>query len=166
RGDAGLALAHELRPSAIVLDTSLPAMDGWAVLDELKHSATTRHIPVHIVSANDGKTHALRAGALTVLEKPLVEERLAETFERMVRFIDRQVRSLLVVEDDELQRDSIVELVAADDVVITTASSCEEARSLLAEQDFDCMVLDLRLPDGSGFELLEQIDGDDRLATL
>ncbi|MGH2999186.1 MAG: response regulator, partial [Gaiellaceae bacterium] len=166
RGDAGLALAHELRPSAIVLDTSLPAMDGWAVLDELKHSPTTRHIPVHIVSANDGKTHALRAGALAVIEKPLVEERVAETFERMARFIDRQVKSLLVVEDDDTQRESIVELVAADDVVITTASTCEEARSLLDDQDFDCMVLDLRLPDGSGFELLEQIDGDERLATL
>ncbi|HEY2542155.1 MAG TPA: response regulator, partial [Gaiellaceae bacterium] len=166
RGDAGLALAHALRPSAILLDTSLPAMDGWAVLDELKHSPATRHIPVHIVSANDGKTHALRAGALAVLEKPLVEERVAETFERMARFIDRQVKSLLVVEDDVTQRESIVDLVAADDVVITTAASCAEARDILADRDFDCMVLDLRLPDGSGFELLEQIDGDDRLATL
>ncbi|HEY2072212.1 MAG TPA: response regulator, partial [Gaiellaceae bacterium] len=166
RGDAGLALAHELRPAAIVIDTSLPAMDGWALLDELKHSSVTRHIPVHIVSANDGRTHALRAGALTVLEKPLAEERVAETFERMVRFIDRQVKSLLVVEDDDTQRDSIVDLVGADDVVITTASSYGEARELLADQDFDCMVLDLRLPDGSGFELLEQIDGDERLSTL
>ena len=166
RGDAGLALAHEFRPSAIVLDATLPAMDGWAVLDELKHSPSTRHIPVHIVSANGGKAHALRAGAVAVLEKPLVDARLAETFERIERFIERQVKSLLVVEDDDDQRAAIVELVGADDVVITGVASCEDARQALEEHDFDCIVLDLRLSDGSGFDLLEQIDGDERLATL
>jgi signal transduction histidine kinase/DNA-binding response OmpR family regulator len=166
RGDAGLALAHELRPSAIVLDTSLPAMDGWTVLDELKQSPVTRHIPVHMVSANDGKTNALRAGALAVLEKPLEPEDLAATFERMERFIDREVKSLLVVEDDDDQRTSIVELISDDDVEITAVASCEEARELLAGRDFDCMVLDLKLSDGTGFELLEQMDGDERLETL
>jgi CheY-like chemotaxis protein len=166
RGDAGLALAHELRPSGIVLDTSLPAMDGWTVLDELKHSPVTRHIPVHMVSANDGKTNALRAGALAVVEKPLDGEHLAATFERMERFIDRGVKSLLVVEDDDDQRTSIVELISDDDVEITAVASCDEARELLRARDFDCMVLDLKLSDGTGFELLEQMDGNERLATL
>jgi hypothetical protein len=166
RGDAGLALAHELRPSAIVLDTSLPAMDGWTVLDELKQSPVTRHIPVHLVSANDGKTNALRAGALAVLEKPLEPADLAATFERMERFIDREVKSLLVVEDDDDQRTSIVELISDEDVEITAVASCEEARELLEGHDFDCMVLDLKLSDGTGFELLEQMDGDARLETL
>src|SRR5437868_4226033 len=166
RGDAGLALAHELQPAAIVLDTALPAMDGWAVLDELKHSPVTRHIPVHVVSANGGKADALRAGALAVLEKPPARERLAESFERIEHFIERTVKSLLVVEDDDDQRSSIVELVSADDVEITAVASCEEAGRLLAEQDFDCMVLDLKLADGSGFDLLAQIDRDERLATL
>ena len=166
RGDAGLALAHSLRPAAIVLDTSLPAMDGWAVLEELKHSAVTRHIPVHMLSANGGGTDALRAGAIAVLEKPFVEARVAESFERMARFIDREVKSLLVVEDDADQRASIIELVAADDVDITAVASYAEAAHALAERDFDCMVLDLRLSDGSGFDLLEQINGDERLATL
>ena len=166
RGDAGLALAHEIRPAAIVLDTALPAMDGWTVLDELKHSPTTRHIPVHIVSANDGRTHALRAGALAVLEKPLVEDHVTESFERIARFIDRQVKSLLVVEDDPDQRAAIVELVADDDVAITAVGSYVEALQALVEQDFDCMILDLKLADGNGFDLLEQINGDDRLGTL
>jgi hypothetical protein len=166
RGDAGLALAHSLRPAAIVLDTSLPAMDGWAVLEELKQSAVTRHIPVHMLSANGGRTDALRAGAIAVLEKPFVEARLTESFERMARFIDREVKSLLVVEDDADQRASIIELVGADDVAITAVASYAEAAHTLAERDFDCMVLDLRLSDGSGFDLLEQIDGDERLATL
>jgi hypothetical protein len=166
RGDAGLALAHELRPAAIVLDTSLPAMDGWTVLDELKHDPSTRHIPVHLVSGNDGKTHALRAGAISVLEKPFEDGRLAATFEHMARYVDRQVKSLLVVEDDALQRTAIFELVDADDVDITSASSCKEARLALAERDFDCMVLDLTLPDGSGFDLLAEIGDDERLSTL
>jgi hypothetical protein len=166
RGDAGLALARELRPAAIVLDANLPAMDGLAVLDELKHTPSTRHIPVHIVAANGGRTTALRAGAAAVLDKPLVEERLAETFERIERFIERQVKSLLVVEDDEEQRSAIVGLIGADDVVITAVGTFEDACQALAEQDFDCMVLDLRLPDGNGFDLLEQIDSEDRLAAL
>jgi CheY-like chemotaxis protein len=166
RGDAGLALAHELRPAAIVLDTTLPAMDGWALLGELKNSPLTRHIPVQVVSANGGKGDALRAGAMAVLEKPPAPEHLAESFARIERFIDRAVKSLLVVEDDDAERASIVELVSADDVEITAVSSCKEAGQLLAEQDFDCMVLDLKLPDGSGFDLLAQIDGDERLATL
>ena len=166
RGDAGLALARRLRPSAIVLDANLPAMDGWTVLDELKHSPSTRHIPVHVVAANGGRTTALRAGAVAVLEKPFVEERLTETFERIERFIERQVKSLLVVEDDDDQRSAIVALVGADDVVITAVGTFEEARHALTEQDFDCMVLDLRLPDGNGFDLLEQIGTDERLGTL
>jgi CheY-like chemotaxis protein len=149
-----------------VLDTSVPAMDGWTVLDELKHDPATRHIPVHLVSANDGKTHALRAGAISVLEKPVADEHLAATFDHMARFMERSVKSLLVVEDDETQRAAIVELVGADDVVITSAASGAEARQLLAENDFDCMILDLSLPDESGFDLLAQIDVDERLSTL
>jgi CheY-like chemotaxis protein len=136
------------------------------VLDELKQSPVTRHIPVHLVSANDGKTNALRAGALAVLEKPLEREDLAATFERMERFIDREVKSLLVVEDDDDQRTAIVELISDEDVEITAVASCEEARELLGGRDFDCMVLDLKLSDGTGFELLEQMDGDERLETL
>ena len=100
RGDAGLALAHELKPDAIVLDMNLPAMDGWTVLDHLKHHPATRHIPVHIVSAGetDGRANALRAGAVAFLQKPLDKEHLEDTFQQIATFIERGAKSLLVVE--------------------------------------------------------------------
>jgi CheY-like chemotaxis protein len=170
RGDAGLALAHEFKPDAIVLDMGLPVMDGWSVLDHLKHHPATRHIPVHIVSAGDsdgGKTNALRAGAVAFLQKPLEKEHLDEAFLRIADFIDRGARNLLVVEDDEGQRNAIVELVGSgDDVDVTAVGTSEEALQSLQAKQFDCMVLDLKLPDTTGFKLLEQLKKDVRFATL
>jgi CheY-like chemotaxis protein len=165
RGDAGLALAHEFKPDAIVLDMNLPVMDGGTVLDHLKHHPATRHIPVHIVSGDGlaGKTHALRAGAVAFLQKPLEKEHLDETFRQISTFIDRGVKNLLVVEDDEGQRNSIVELVGSgDDVDVTAVGSSEEALAELQKKRFDCMVLDLKLPDMTGFKLLEQMKKDGR----
>jgi HAMP domain-containing protein/signal transduction histidine kinase/CheY-like chemotaxis protein len=169
RGDAGLALAREFKPDAIVLDMNLPVMDGWTVLDHLKHHPATRHIPVHIVSAGEleGKANALRAGAVAFLQKPLEKEHLDETFQQIASFIDRGVKSLLVVEDDDDQRNSIVELVGSgDDVDVTAVGTSEEAIAQLEEKHFDCMVLDLKLPDTTGFKLLEQLKKDERFATL
>ncbi|MGZ8716223.1 MAG: response regulator, partial [Gaiellaceae bacterium] len=169
RGDAGLALAHEFKPDAIVLDTNLPVMDGWTVLDHLKHHPATRHIPVHVVSAGeaDGKTNALRAGAVAFIQKPLEKEHLDDTFRQISTFIDRGVKSLLVVEDDDDQRNSILELVGSgDDVAVTAVGSSEEALAQLQEKHFDCMVLDLKLPDTTGFKLLEQMKKDGRFSTL
>src|SRR5581483_6767389 len=168
RGDSGLALAHELKPDAIVLDMSLPVMDGWSVLDHLKHHPATRHIPVHIVSgAVDGSANALRAGAVTFLEKPIEKETLDSMLEEMSAFIDRRVRSLLIVEDDEAQRDALVELVGGgDDVEVVAVGSADEALAQIAERRFDCMVLDLKLPATSGFKLLEQLKRDERNSRL
>ena len=101
RGDTGLALAHEYKPDAIVLDLKLPVIDGAALLDRLKHHPATRHIPVHIVSGGDGRQQALRAGAVAFLEKPVEREGLEDAFASLATFIDRGVRNLLVVEDDE-----------------------------------------------------------------
>src|SRR6202011_4590288 len=101
RGNTALALAHEYKPDAIVLDMTLPGMDGWAVLDNLKHHPETRHIPVHIVSAGEGRTNALRAGAIAFLEKPATKESLESALVDLSSFVERGVRSLLVVEDDE-----------------------------------------------------------------
>ena len=136
RGDSGLALAHEFQPDAIVLDMELPVMDGWTVLDHLKHHPATRHIPVHIVSAgDDGRTNALRAGAVAYLEKPLAKEGARHDARRdRVVHRPRRPRSLLVVEDDDDQRNSIVELVGSGDDVDVTAvgSSGGGARRQLA----------------------------------
>ncbi|HEX7582223.1 MAG TPA: response regulator, partial [Gaiellaceae bacterium] len=169
RGDVGLALAHEFKPDAIVLDMSLPVMNGLMVLDHLKHHADTRHIPVHIFSAADldGKASALRAGAVAFLQKPLDKEHLNDTFQQISTFIERSVKNLLVVEDDDDQRKSIVELVGSgDDIEVTAVGSSAEALTQLNLKRFDCMVLDLKLPDTTGFKLLEQLKTEDRFAAL
>jgi HAMP domain-containing protein/CheY-like chemotaxis protein len=165
RGDSGLALAHEYKPDAIILDMKLPVLDGWSVLERLKQHPETRHIPVHIVSAGDGRQNALRAGAVAFLEKPVTKEGLEETFGEIRSFIDREVKRLLVVEDDEEQRRSVVELIGGgDDVEVTAVGSSEEALEALQLQRYDCMVLDLKLPQRGGFELLEQIKEDPRFS--
>jgi HAMP domain-containing protein/CheY-like chemotaxis protein/GAF domain-containing protein len=166
RGDTGLALARQFKPDAIVLDLVLPTMPGQEVLEHLKGSPETRHIPVHIVSGADGRQDALRAGAVAFLEKPVTKDKLDEAFEGIESFIERPVRRLLVVDDDEAQRTAIAELVGADDVEIESVGSSEEAIAKLGEARFDCMVLDLKLPDRSGFALLEQVKQDERFRTI
>ena len=129
RGDAGLALAHEYKPDAIVLDMQLPVMDGWTVLDHLKRHPDTRHIPVHVVTgAQNGRQHALRAGAVAFLEKPVDKSRLDEAFSQISSFLERGVRNLLVVDDEEAQRQEIIELLGdGEDVQVTAVGSSEEA---------------------------------------
>ncbi len=157
RGDIGLALARRQRPDAITLDLRLPVMDGWAVLDRLKHDSRTRHIPVHLISAADERTRGLRQGAIAFLKKPVTREALADAFASARGFIERRVKNLLIVEDDENQRKSIVALIGNGDVHSTAVGTAREALELLHKQHFDCMVLDLGLPDMNGFELLDRI---------
>jgi CheY-like chemotaxis protein len=141
-------------------------MDGWEVLDRLKHHPDTRHIPVHIITGIHGRTEGLKAGAIAYVEKPVTKEALDESFARISQFIDQQVKRLLVVEDDEQQRRSMVELIAHEDVEITAVGSAQEALRELGERHFDCMVLDLGLRDMSGFELLERVKADPALRDL
>ena len=167
RGDTGLALAHEFKPDAIVLDLELPAADGLAVFDHLKHHPDTRHIPVHVLSALDHRRRALRAGAVAYLEKPVSGEALGEALGNVARFLERGVGKLLVVDDDATTRDALSELIGAgDDVSITAVGSSEEALAALARERFECMVLDLKLPDTTGFALLEQLKADERFLDL
>jgi HAMP domain-containing protein/CheY-like chemotaxis protein/signal transduction histidine kinase len=165
-GGAGLELAHAFEPDAITLDIDMPGMDGWEVLDRLKHHPDTRHIPVHIITGINGRTEGLKAGAIAYVEKPVTKEALDESFARISQFIDQQVKRLLVVEDDETQRRSMVDLIAHEDVEITAVASAEEALRELAERRYDCMVLDLGLRDVNGFELLEQVKADPALRDL
>jgi HAMP domain-containing protein/CheY-like chemotaxis protein/signal transduction histidine kinase len=157
RGDAALALARKYRPDAITLDIKLPDRDGWTVLDRLKHDPNTSHIPVHIISGEEQRQRALHLGAITHLQKPVSREDLAVAFDSIATFAERRVRKLLVVEDDDVQRMSIVELIGNGDVLTTAVATGEEAITALKAEPFDCMVLDLRLPDMSGFDLIEQI---------
>ena len=162
-GEAGLKAARELRPDAITLDIDMPGMDGFQVLDRLKRDPETRHVPVHIISGVEQKREGLKAGAIAYLAKPVSKEGLDDAFARISSFIDRVPKNLLVVEDNETQRQSIVELIAHDDVDITAVASAEEALAKLHEKHFDCMVLDLGLQTGdmSGFDLLEKVKSDD-----
>jgi HAMP domain-containing protein/CheY-like chemotaxis protein/GAF domain-containing protein len=167
RGDSGLALAHEYKPDAIILDMKLPVMDGWVVLDRLKHHPETRHIPVHIVSAGDGRQNALKAGAVAFLEKPISKEGLEDTFGEIRNFIDRGLKRLLVVEDDEGQRQAVVELIGGDeDVEVTAVGTGEAALDVLGRERFDCIVLDLKLPDMGGFALLETLKEDEQNSSI
>jgi CheY-like chemotaxis protein/HAMP domain-containing protein len=168
RGDFAVALAHEYRPDAIILDVKLPVQDGWQVLEHLKRNSETRHIPVHIVSGTVDEhrsQEALRSGAVAVLVKPVGKEQLEDAFASIAEFHER-VRSLLVVDDDETQRGSITELIGGGDVEIVGVGSSEEALHLLEQRSFDCMVLDLKLPKMSGFNLLEKVKTDERFHTL
>jgi CheY-like chemotaxis protein len=171
RGDEGVALAHEYRPDAIILDLKLPVQDGWQVLDHLKRHPDTRHIPVHIVTGgveNGSVQDALRAGAVAVLEKPVEPSVLDEQYAKIAAFFERGVRHLLVVDDDDDQRQAIVELIGgAEDVAITAVGSSEEALEALdSDTVYDCMVLDLKLPKMSGFALLEKVKTDPRFRGL
>ncbi|HMI49087.1 MAG TPA: response regulator, partial [Gemmatimonadaceae bacterium] len=162
-GEAGLNAAREIRPDAITLDIDMPGMDGLEVLDRLKRDPDTRHVPVHIISGMEQKRAGLNAGAIAFLAKPVSKEALDTAFARIASFIDTVPKNLLVVEDNEAQRQSIVELIAHDDVDITGVASAEEAISKLHEKHFDCMVLDLGLQTGgemSGFDLLEKVKSD------
>ncbi|MFN6494316.1 response regulator [Nostoc sp. DedQUE03] len=156
-GSTGLMLAQQFLPSAILLDIRLPEMDGWTVLDRLKHDPNTRHIPVHIMTVEEGKQRGLQLGAIAYLQKPLTSETISEALTKIKGFVERQVKNLLVVEDDDTQRLSIVELIGNSDVSTTAVATGTAALEAIRTQHFDCLVLDLGLPDMTGFELIEQI---------
>jgi HAMP domain-containing protein/CheY-like chemotaxis protein/signal transduction histidine kinase len=159
-GIMALALAQKYKPTAITLDIRLPDRDGWTVLDRLKHDAATSHIPVHIITVEEERQRALKQGAFNHVQKPVSHEDLHKAFDEIRDFTERRIRKLLVVEDDDVQRMSVVELIGNGDVHTTAVATGEEALSLLKAERFDCMVLDLRLPDMSGFDLIEKLQSD------
>jgi len=165
-GQAAIALARRFKPDAVTLDIMLPDMDGWTVLDRLKHDAKTRHIPVNVISAVVQRQRGYRQGAIGYLEKPVTKEAINEALNAIKTFIERPAKYLLIVEDDEVQRNSIIELIGNGDVHSIAVGTGAEALDLLRDQHFDCMVIDLGLPDMSGYDLIKQIQEDLRLANL
>ena len=166
QGDSALSLARDYLPSAILLDLDLPDIDGFTVLDRLKRDPSTRHIPVHVMSSLRERERALRLGAISYLNKPVSKEVLQEEFTRIQKFLLAGKRSLLVVDDEPAQRDSIVSLIGDADLHIVAVDTGQAALDALREQRFDCMVLDLTLPDISGFDLLDIIGKDESLRQL
>ncbi|MEA2746911.1 MAG: hypothetical protein QOI41_1054, partial [Myxococcales bacterium] len=157
RGDIGLTLARRLLPSAILLDLQLPVMDGLRVLEHLKAHPQTRHIPVHVLSGLDRKLEGLSRGAVAYVQKPVSKEALDDTFGQIEGFLQRKASKLLIVEDDERERQTMVELIGTEGVETSAVGSVEEALTVLKDTRFDCIVLDLSLKGGSGFDLLEKM---------
>ena len=157
-GENALSLARSHMPDAITLDISLPDIDGWSVLDRLKHDVNTRHIPVHVISSHDSTdAKSLKLGAFSHLRKPVTTETLEEVFGEIQKFIERPARRLLVIEDDATQRDAILELIGDDDIEIDSAGSGAEALEILDDKIIDCIVLDLGLPDMTGTEFVQEM---------
>ena len=157
RGAEALVLAREFLPTAISLDIALPDMLGWTVLSRLKQDPATRHIPVQIVTVEEEHHQGLERGAFSYVNKPATTESLEEALERIKQFSMPRTRQLLVIEDNDAERMSICELIAHDDVTITTTRNGAEALAALDKEEFDCAVVDLRLPDTSGLELMHEM---------
>ena len=159
-GEDGLQLARQYEPQAIVLDLELPGIDGLLVLKELKNNPALRHIPVHIISVCEKTLDPIKAGAVDYLTKPVDKAQLDAAFARMEDFVNRKMKHLLIIEDDDNLRKSIVRLIGNGDVKCCEAGTGAEALAILRTQPIDCVVLDIGLPDISGFELIRQLEQD------
>lgn len=157
-GESGLQDAFEFRPSAIILDLRLPGLGGMTVLDNLKRNPKTRHIPVHVMSIDEKSSEVLKRGAIGFLNKPVTKEGIEAAFDKIEGKLSAKARKVLVVEDKKIERDNIVRLISSEGVQCTGADSGAAALTLLGGEEFDCMVLDLKLPDMTGFELLQEIE--------
>jgi len=158
----GLAMAKRYRPSAIVLDIGLPDRSGLSVLDALKRDPLTRHVPVHVISATDHAKTVLEMGAVGYALKPIEREQLLEAIKHLEAKFTQKLRRVLIVEDDPVLRESTACLLAADDVETVAVGTAAQALEHLGATTFDCMVLDLSLPDRSGLELLGEMSRGDQ----
>ncbi|MDB6069942.1 MAG: barA 4 [Verrucomicrobiales bacterium] len=163
KGATGLTLARQYHPSAISLDIFLPDMLGWTVLNQLKLDPTTRHIPVQVISLEEERRHGLAHGAFAYLVKSSTTDGLEAAFTKLRNFTAPRTKRLLIVEDNDIERSSIVALLDHADIELRAVATGAEALGALRKEPFDCVVLDLRLPDISGFELLEEIQQDPTL---
>ncbi|OUM08645.1 two-component system sensor histidine kinase/response regulator [Pseudomonas syringae] len=159
--DEGFNLAARYTPDAILLDMRLPDHSGLTVLQRLKELAPTRHIPVHVISVEDRQEAALHMGAIGYAVKPTTREELKDVFAKLEAKLTQKVKRILLVEDDALQRDSIARLIGDDDVEITAVGFAQEALDLLRDHVYDCMIIDLKLPDMLGNELLKRMSTED-----
>jgi len=166
RGNVGLALAQQFRPTAITLDIRLPIVDGWTVLDRLKHNPDTRHIPVHIISVEETPQRGLKQGAIAYLQKPISNTALLDTLSKIQEFANRSVKNLLIVECDELQRRAMLDLIEESDIAIRVVDTGAAALETLKTDRFDCLVLNLALPDTNGFELIDRLKQEPSLRNL
>jgi CheY-like chemotaxis protein/signal transduction histidine kinase/HAMP domain-containing protein len=165
-GAQALELAKQYQPTAVSLDVFLPDMLGWNVLSQLKQNPLTRHIPVQIVTQDEDRQHGLARGAFSFVTKPTTMEGVEEALGRIKEYSSRKRKRLLVVEDNAAEQLSISELLGHDDIEIEAAQSGQEALTALRREPFDCVVLDLRLPDMSGFDVLQELQKENPLSEV
>jgi HAMP domain-containing protein/CheY-like chemotaxis protein len=166
RGSEALDLAKQFQPTAVSLDVFLPDMLGWTVLSQLKHNPLTRHIPVQIITLDEDRQHALARGAFSFVNKPTTTEGVSAALSQIKEYAKPRRKRLLIVEDNAAEQMSIRELLGHDDIEIVTTDTGAAALSILRENPCDCVVLDLRLPDMSGFEVLDRIRNDESLSNV
>ncbi|WP_108516505.1 HAMP domain-containing protein [Bradyrhizobium algeriense] len=166
RGAEALELAKQFQPTAVSLDVFLPDMLGWTVLSQLKHNPLTRHIPVQIITLDEDRQHALARGAFSFVNKPTTTEGVSAALSQIREYAKPRRKRLLIVEDNAAEQMSITELLGHDDIEILTADTGADALSTMRNQPCDCVVLDLRLPDMSGFEVLDRLRNDDALSNV
>ncbi|WP_410218528.1 response regulator [Paracoccus sp. (in: a-proteobacteria)] len=160
RADDAVRAARHFLPQAIVMDVGLPDHSGLSALDRLKRDTTTRHIPVHMVSADDYTKEALEQGAISYMLKPVQRDQLEQAIRSLERRLEQRLRCVLIVEDDPAQMEGLKALLASDEVETVGAGTAAEALQICRSRTVDCIVLDMTLPDASGFDLLEELDGD------
>lgn len=156
-GETGLWLASETMPSAIILDINLPGINGWRVLDLLKKNPKTRHIPVHMMSAMEETIEAFQKGAIGYLTKPVSVEGLQNAFTKIENFVDQKMKHLLIAEDDPQMRKTIQKVISGKDIKISEVSTAQACLEELQNTAYDCLILDLGLPDKDGFQLLKEL---------
>jgi CheY-like chemotaxis protein/signal transduction histidine kinase len=162
-GEEGLWLVEKHHPQAILLDIRLPDYNGLMVLDQLKMNAKTRHIPVHVLSSSDFSKSALEMGAMGYLMKPVKRELLQEAFKHLSSLLAQKMKHVLVVEDNEVQKEHITQLVSGPDIKVEAVGTAAEALERLSKKTYDCMVMDLTLPDLTGHELLDELSRENSL---
>jgi HAMP domain-containing protein/CheY-like chemotaxis protein/GAF domain-containing protein len=166
RGAEALELAKQFQPAAVSLDVFLPDMLGWTVLSQLKHNPLTRHIPVQIITLDEDRQHALARGAFSFVNKPTTTEGVSAALSQIKEYAKPRRKRLLIVEDNAAEQLSIRALLDHEDIEIVTTGTGAGALSTLREIPCDCVVLDLRLPDMSGFEVLDHIRNDESLSNV
>ncbi|MFH1562892.1 MAG: response regulator [Nitrospirota bacterium] len=166
RGEEAVNLAQKMKPAAITLDLRLPDIDGWTVLDRIKLDPSLMHIPVHIISIEEDQQYGLERGAFAYLTKPVTKESLEAAFTKIAEFTKPGQKKLLIVEDNETEQLAIAALIGNGDVLTKTVTTGKEALKALKSEPFDCVVLDLGLPDMTGAQVLEKIKKEPKLADI
>ena len=166
RGDEALSLALAYKPTAISLDVFLPDMLGWSILSQLKQNPETRHIPVQMLTLEEDRQRGLAHGAFSFLTKPAENSELKSALDRIKSFTQPRRKTLAIIEDNEAERLSISALLEHDGVDIVSFRSGQDALQYLSANSCDCVVLDLKLPDMTGFEILERMGGDEKLSGI